>query len=252
MNAFRGTVVMVNGKSWCAEQIWCLFGFLLTCLCRPNLNVARGQYLFRILDGSNLRFYNLSIVHDQSQTTLPFVLVAREGGYLRSAVTLSSYLLAPAQRVHLLVDFGAFAPGATFTLANAAPAPYPGGAAPTPDTAVVMRFTVTAQASSRAPRVLAVFSLLFSAGWIRRQGATAHLESGAGHLSFAPHSSRASALHHALAAERRIWSLAAGHHQRPAVYRARVAILQTGRNLRPRHCDSGCRSASDSHSLGHV
>jgi FtsP/CotA-like multicopper oxidase with cupredoxin domain len=44
------------------------------------LNVARGQYLFRILDGSNLRFYNISIVNDQTGAVVPFVLVAKDGG----------------------------------------------------------------------------------------------------------------------------------------------------------------------------
>ena len=40
---FFGNTIMVNGKLW------------------PNLNVDRGQYFFRIVDGSNARFYNMSL-----------------------------------------------------------------------------------------------------------------------------------------------------------------------------------------------
>jgi FtsP/CotA-like multicopper oxidase with cupredoxin domain len=38
---FFGNAIMVNGLVW------------------PNMNVDQGQYMFRILDGSNARFYNL-------------------------------------------------------------------------------------------------------------------------------------------------------------------------------------------------
>ncbi len=39
---FFGDTIMVNGLVW------------------PNINVDQGQYRFRLLDGSNARFYNLS------------------------------------------------------------------------------------------------------------------------------------------------------------------------------------------------
>jgi FtsP/CotA-like multicopper oxidase with cupredoxin domain len=110
---------MVNGKVW------------------PNMNVKRQQYRFRIVDGSNARFYNLNFSNGMS-----FIQVAGDGSYLPKPVTLTSVFLAVCERADILVDFSKFRPGTKIVLQNSAAAPFPSGDAPDANTSVVMQFTV--------------------------------------------------------------------------------------------------------------
>jgi spore coat protein A len=68
--------------------------------------------------------------------------IGGDGGYLKRPVTMSEILLAPAERADLIIDFKGHE-GATFTLRNNAPTPYPTGTAPDAHTGVVMQFRVT-------------------------------------------------------------------------------------------------------------
>ena len=128
MPEFFGNTIMVNGKVW------------------PNMNVDRGQYRFRILDGSNARFYTLwfQVVSPLNVDPLPFTLIGTDGGYLRSPITLTKITIAPGERIDILVDFSNLAPGTKVILRNSAKAPYPNGVAPDPKTVgQIMQFTVT-------------------------------------------------------------------------------------------------------------
>jgi spore coat protein A, manganese oxidase len=117
---FFGDVIMVNGKVW------------------PNLNVEKLQYRFRVLNGSNARFYNLRF-----SNAMEFIQIGSDGGYLPSPVKLNSLLLAPAERADILVDFSCFTPETKIILENTANAPFPDGDAPDPDTnGTIMSFTV--------------------------------------------------------------------------------------------------------------
>lgn len=117
---FFGNTIMVNGKVW------------------PNLNVERRQYRFRVLNGSNARFYNLKFSNGIS-----FIQIGSDGGYLPKPVTLSSLLLAPGERADILVDFSSITKGTKITLQNDAKAPYPDGDTPDPNTVgEIMQFTV--------------------------------------------------------------------------------------------------------------
>lgn len=117
---FFGEVIMVNGKVW------------------PNLNVERQQYRFRVLNGSNARFYNLSFSND-----MEFTQIGSDGGYLAEPVKLNSVLIAPAERVDILVDFSGFVGGTKLVLENSANAPFPDGDGPDPEgSGTIMRFTV--------------------------------------------------------------------------------------------------------------
>lgn len=117
---FFGDIIVVNGKAW------------------PNLNVERRQYRFRILNGSNSRFYNLSMSNG-----MEFIQIGTDGGLLRSPVKLRSLLLAPAERADILVDFSAIEPGSKIQLINDAVAPFPFGGPPDPETVgQIMQFTV--------------------------------------------------------------------------------------------------------------
>lgn len=121
---FFGNTIMVNGKLW------------------PNLNVDRGQYFFRIVDGSNARFYNMSLTVVGTGQTLPFTQIMTDGGYVQSAVTENSLLIAPGERAGILVDFSKLAPGTKVIMNNTANAPFPMGDAPDANAGQIMQFTV--------------------------------------------------------------------------------------------------------------
>ncbi|GKX30993.1 spore coat protein [Vallitalea longa] len=120
VNDFLGNTIMVNGKVW------------------PNFDVKRRQYRFRVLNGSNSRFYNLKLSNGQS-----FIQIGSDGGFLPFPVTLTEVLIAPAERVDILVDFSMVCPGTKIIVTNDAIAPFPGGDPPDPDTTgQIMQFTV--------------------------------------------------------------------------------------------------------------
>ena len=100
-----GDTAIVNGKAF------------------PNLNVNRGLYRFRVLNGSNARFYNLSF-----DTGATFYQIGSDGGLLNRPVPLTSLRLAPAERADLLIDFRGLTAGTQLQLTNNAVAPYPSGA----------------------------------------------------------------------------------------------------------------------------
>jgi len=118
---FFGNTIMVNGLVW------------------PNMDVDQGQYRFRLLDGSNARFYTLSFSNG-----MPFSVIGTDGGYLRSAAKLTKLTVAPGERYDILVDFSGLAPGTKVVLVNSAKSPYPSG---TPSngasTGKIIQFTVT-------------------------------------------------------------------------------------------------------------
>jgi spore coat protein A len=112
-NGFLGNTVVVNGKVW------------------PNMNVKQGQYRLRILDGSNSRFYQISFSNG-----MPFTLIGTDGGYTESPVELTSMLMAPAERIDILVDFSDVPAGTKIVMENF------GGSDGQP-IGQIMQFTVT-------------------------------------------------------------------------------------------------------------
>jgi len=95
LGAALGNTIMVNGKVW------------------PNMNVSQGQYRFRLLDASNTRFYNISFSNG-----MPFTLIGSDGGYIKTAVSVTSKLFSPAERLDILVDFSNVASGEKIILKN--------------------------------------------------------------------------------------------------------------------------------------
>ena len=134
---FFGDTIMVNGKVW------------------PNMNVDQGQYRFRLLDGSNARFYNLSFQVGLDPDPLgnptdwgdviPFIQIGSDGGYLNSSAPLNYLIIAPGERADILVDFTGYN-GTTVILRNDAYAPFKGGSKegdPPGTVEQIMQFTVT-------------------------------------------------------------------------------------------------------------
>jgi blue copper oxidase len=78
---------------------------------RPRLNVDRGVYRLRVLNGANARVFNLALSNGA-----PFTVIGNDGGLLQSPVTVTSIELGMAERVDLLVNFSTLAPGQIVTL----------------------------------------------------------------------------------------------------------------------------------------
>jgi len=117
---FIGDTIVVNGKTW------------------PYLNVDRQQYRFRLLNGSNARFYDLSM-----SKGVKFLVIATDDGYLPNAVLTPNVIIGPGERYDVLVDFSGVKAGAKVTMFNAARTPFPGGAMPVKGlTDRVMQFVV--------------------------------------------------------------------------------------------------------------
>lgn len=104
---FFGEIPVVNGRAY------------------PFLDVEPRRYRFRLLNGSQSRFYNLWL--KSGSGPVPFQVIGNDGGLLPNPVATTNLLLAPGERADLIVDFSSVAMGDTLTLKNDAPAPFPGG-----------------------------------------------------------------------------------------------------------------------------
>jgi spore coat protein A, manganese oxidase len=81
---FFGDAYLINGK---------LF---------PFLDVEPRNYRFRVLNGSNGRFYRLSLSNKQS-----FHAIGTDQGLLQAPVELKKIVIAPGERLDLILDFSA-------------------------------------------------------------------------------------------------------------------------------------------------
>ncbi|HVU01375.1 MAG TPA: multicopper oxidase domain-containing protein [Polyangiaceae bacterium] len=96
----------------------------------PHLEVDRGKYRFRIVNGSTSRFYRLGLSSREE-----YFQIASDGGLLPKRVLWSpgpdesgyGVVVAPGERVELVVDFAGHSPGDRIVLENSAPTPYPNG-----------------------------------------------------------------------------------------------------------------------------
>ena len=114
-NSFLGNTIIVNGEAW------------------PNMNVKQGQYRFRILDGSNSRFYSLSFSNGMA-----FTQIGADGGYLKAPAQITAKLIAPGERIDILVDFSNIPVGQKIILAN-----FAGSKEISQPMGQIMQFTVT-------------------------------------------------------------------------------------------------------------
>ena len=123
---YFGDTVLVNGKVW------------------PYLNVEPRKYRFRLVNGSNARFYDLTMVPSRDQNKLKpmFSQIGAEGGLLPAVSPTQRLLIAPGERADVVVDFSKLA-GMNVLLTNTAKAPYPAGVSPSANTVgQVMQFRV--------------------------------------------------------------------------------------------------------------
>ncbi len=131
---FFGNVITVNGKAW------------------PKLDVEPRKYRFRMLNGSDSRFYNMWLERSDG---LPIpsgaiTQIGNDGGLLPTAVNnigdgaSNGLLLGLAERADVVIDFSKFPAGTSITVRNDAHTPYPNGSDVNPSTTGrVMQFKIT-------------------------------------------------------------------------------------------------------------
>ncbi len=114
----------------------------------PFLAVEPRRYRLRVLNASNERFWRLRFDTPRDvlpQPHLPFWLIGTDGGF-RAPLRMLNFLIAPAERYDLIVDFSGMPEGTKITLENYnAPVHYPGGAGP--EITEMMQFQVTKRLS---------------------------------------------------------------------------------------------------------
>ena len=118
--AFFGKTIVVNGKVW------------------PYHEVEPRKYRFRILNAANARFFRLTL--DSGQL---FFQIGTESGFLERPIGVKSLMLAPAERLDVIIDFSNME-GKSIILKNNAPTHFPIGDPVNPETTgIVMEFRVT-------------------------------------------------------------------------------------------------------------
>jgi len=116
-----GDKVMVNGKVW------------------PYLDVKKGKYRFRIVNGSGSRVYTLAL--SPPSGVLNFTVIGTELGLLAAPVNgVGQLTIGPGERYDVVVNFAGLNTGDEVLLENSAGAPFPNG---TVDLTQVMKFRVT-------------------------------------------------------------------------------------------------------------
>ena len=95
MAGFMGESVLVNG------------------VFAPYTEVATRYYRLRVLNGSNARIYNLALSNNADM-----IIIGNDGGLLKNPVSVKDILIAPGERLDVLVNFGAVAVGTEIFLVN--------------------------------------------------------------------------------------------------------------------------------------
>jgi spore coat protein A len=102
---FFGDHNLVNGVIW------------------PKLTVEKRKYRFRMLNGADSRFYILRF----NNAAAKFIQIGSDNGFLNNALELSEIIIAPGERIDVVIDFSGFAAGDQIIIENYGPnSPYGG------------------------------------------------------------------------------------------------------------------------------
>ena len=88
MSGFMGETIIVNGES------------------SPYTEVATRFYRLRILNGSNARIFNLALSNKSD-----LIIIGNDGGLLKNPLAVKNILLAPGERLDVLVNFAGVTAG---------------------------------------------------------------------------------------------------------------------------------------------
>lgn len=101
---FFGDHIVVNGKIW------------------PKMDVEPRHYRFRLLNGSDSRFYVLKLTLEGSSDLIPFYQIGTDDGFLHQPTEITQLVLGPGERADIVVDFSASAlSGQRITMINTGP-----------------------------------------------------------------------------------------------------------------------------------
>jgi spore coat protein A len=158
----------------------------------PYVQVEPRHYRFRILNGSQARFYNLQLYYadssgkeaNLSKSGPSMIQIGTEGGFLPFPVTLKNrqigfdpvtgnanrytLLLAPGERADVIVDFSSCTSGSKLILYSDAPAPFPMGdplndyttVGTSPNTRTLLQFQVVPRVGAKDPPALSLLEQL--------------------------------------------------------------------------------------------
>ena len=82
----------------------------------PYLEVGTRIYRFRLLNGSNARTYRLAFTKAGAEESLPYQIIATDGGLLDRPREAREVFLSPAERVDVLLDLTSFEAGEELVL----------------------------------------------------------------------------------------------------------------------------------------
>jgi spore coat protein A, manganese oxidase len=160
MQEFFGNAICVNGKA------------------TPFLEVEPRKYRFRLINGSNSRFYHFTMVpadpsgkpNGKPVDAPPFIQIGTDGGLLPAPLRMHYLIVSPGERFDIVIDFSEHK-GANLAITNDAPAPYARGGEIVPTD--VMLFKVTKPLSgadtSEVPQTLSQFVPLDAAQAVRER-----------------------------------------------------------------------------------
>jgi hypothetical protein len=100
-DGYLGDVTVINGKSY------------------PYLYVEPTQYRLRLLGASAARFWRMSI-QNEAGVMQNHLRIGNDSWLMPQPVQMSDFILAPANRADIVMDFSAYAPGTTLYLVNTA------------------------------------------------------------------------------------------------------------------------------------
>ena len=95
MTGYFGETILVNG------------------IASPYYEVSTKTYWLRVLNGSNARIYNLALNNNADM-----IVISNDGGLLKNLLTIQNLLLAPCERVDVLISFASLAVGQEIFLVN--------------------------------------------------------------------------------------------------------------------------------------
>ena len=160
MQEFFGDNICVNGRA------------------TPYLEVEPRKYRFRMVNGSNSRFYHLTLVPaDASGKPIgevadapPFRQIGTDGGLLPAPLRAHYLIFSPGERFDIVVDFSEYK-GQHFALINDAPAPYARGGEIVPSDVMLFKVTrpLSGTDSSELPDSLVPWSAMNPAHALRER-----------------------------------------------------------------------------------
>lgn len=100
-DGYLGDIMLVNGKSY------------------PYLNVEQTQYRLRFLGASTARIWRLSI-QDENGVMQSHLRVGNDTWLLPNPIAMKDFIISPAQRADVVMDFSGYSPGTVLYVVNTA------------------------------------------------------------------------------------------------------------------------------------